>query len=363
MPIAEPAMTVRPGTRRIRVLVVDDSAVVRTVFSSELAKDPAIEVVGTAPDPFVARDLLLEQLPDVITLDLEMPRMDGITFLRKIMKYRPTPVIVVSSLTPSGGQMAMEALAAGAVEVMSKPGAAYSVGDMTADLIQRVKEVASHGVRAMVPGTSHRPVSIAAGPALTLTTNQILAIGASTGGTVAIERILAALPPNVPGIVITQHMPELFTRFFANRLKAMTRLDVREGVDGDSVQPGVALVAPGNKHMLLRRSGARYLVEVKDGPLVNRHRPSVDVLFRSVARSAGRNAIGVILTGMGGDGAQGLLAMRQAGARTVAQDEASCVVFGMPKVAIDAGAVERVLPLDLVAPELLRLAADVTRLG
>jgi two-component system chemotaxis response regulator CheB len=360
-PTLPAAVPVRPGSRPVRVLVVDDSAVVRNVFSSELAKDPGIEVVGTAPDPYVARDLLLEKQPDVITLDLEMPRMDGITFLRKIMKYRPTPVIVVSSLTTAGGELAMEALSAGAVEVMCKPGAAYSVGDMTTDLVEKVKDVAAHGVRAPVaqpPAPAGRPV---AGPALSRTTNQILAIGASTGGTVAIERILGALPANVPGIVITQHMPELFTKFFANRLKAMSRLDAREAVDGDSVVPGVALVAPGNKHMLLKRSGARYLVEVKDGPRVNRHRPSVDVMFRSVARHAGKNAIGVILTGMGGDGAQGLLAMREAGARTVAQDEASCVVFGMPKVAIDCGAVEKVLPLDGVAPEVLRLADELSR--
>jgi len=360
---APPAsLPVRPGPRRVRVLVVDDSAVVRNVFSSELAKDPGIEVVGTAPDPFVARDLLLEREPDVITLDLEMPRMDGITFLRKIMKYRPTPVIVVSSLTTAGGELAMEALAAGAVEVMCKPGAAYSVGDMTTDLVERVKEVAATGVRAPTerpPLAAGQPA--AAAPALTRTTNQVLAIGASTGGTVAIERILAALPPNVPGIVITQHMPELFTKFFANRLKSMSRLDAREAVDGDSVVPGVALVAPGNKHMLLKRSGARYLVEVKDGPRVNRHRPSVDVMFRSVARHAGKNAIGVILTGMGGDGAQGLLAMREAGARTVAQDEASSVVFGMPKVAIDCGAVERIMPLDAVAGEILKLADELSR--
>ncbi len=354
-------LPVRPGSRRVRVLVVDDSAVVRNVFSSELAKDPGIEVVGTAPDPFVARDLLLEREPDVITLDLEMPRMDGITFLRKIMKYRPTPVIVVSSLTTAGGELAMEALAAGAVEVMCKPGAAYSVGDMTTDLVEKVKDVAANGVRAPSerPAPPARPA--AAAPALTRTTNQILAIGASTGGTVAIERILSALPPNVPGIVITQHMPELFTKFFANRLKSMSRLDAREAVDGDSVVPGVALVAPGNKHMLLKRSGARYLVEVKDGPRVNRHRPSVDVMFRSVARHAGKNAIRVILTGMGGDGAQGLLAMREAGARTVAQDEATSVVFGMPKVAIDCGAVEKVLPLDLVAGEVLKLADELSR--
>ncbi|MBK9518763.1 MAG: chemotaxis response regulator protein-glutamate methylesterase [Anaeromyxobacter sp.] len=360
MSLTTPA-PLRPGTRRIRVLVVDDSAVVRNVFSTELAKDPGIEVVGAAPDPFVARDMLLEREPDVITLDMEMPRMDGITFLRKIMQYRPTPVIVVSSLTQAGGELAMEALAAGAVEVMCKPGAAYSVGDMTADLVEKVKEVASTGLRVPADRPAPPPRSGAAAPSLTRTTNQILAIGASTGGTVAIERILATLPPNVPGIVITQHMPELFTKFFANRLKSMSRLDAREAVDGDSVVPGVALVAPGNKHMLLKRSGARYLVEVKDGPRVNRHRPSVDVMFRSVARTAGKNAVGVILTGMGGDGAQGLLAMREAGARTIAQDEATCVVFGMPKVAIDAGAVEQVMPLDLIGAEVLRLAEAAGR--
>jgi len=364
-----PSPSTRPVVRRVRVLVVDDSAVVRNVFAQELSRDPGIEVVGTAPDPFVARELLLEREPDVITLDLEMPRMDGITFLRKIMKYRPTPTIVVSSLTPSGGELAMEALAAGAVDVMCKPGAAYSVGDMTAQLVEKVKEAAAAGIRTPPPSAAAAPpakggatgAAALSAPALSRTTNQILAIGASTGGTVAIERILATLPPNTPGIVITQHMPELFTTYFANRLKSMSRLDAREAKDGDSVVPGVVLVAPGNKHMLLKRSGARYLVEVKDGPRVNRHRPSVDVMFRSVARSAGRNAIGVILTGMGGDGAQGLLAMREAGARTIAQDENTCVVFGMPKVAIDGGAVERVLPLDQIAGEMLRLAEETGR--
>ena len=318
-------MPTPPGVtqRRIKVLVVDDSAVVRTVFQQELAKDPGLEVVGAAPDPFVARDMLLEKEPDVLTLDVEMPRMDGITFLRKIMKYRPTPVVVVSSLTPKGGQLAMEALAAG-------------------------------GLRRALP-----PPAGPLGPvrALARTTNQVVAIGASTGGTVAVERILAQLPPNSPGIVITQHMPEQFTKYFAQRLKQQSRLDVREAQNGDSVVPGVALVAPGNHHMLVKRSGARYLVEVKDGPRVNRHRPSVDVTFRSVARSVGRNAVGIILTGMGGDGAQGLLAMREAGARTLAQDEATCVVFGMPKEAIAAGAVDEVLALPRIATAMLERAA------
>jgi two-component system, chemotaxis family, protein-glutamate methylesterase/glutaminase len=341
----------RGTPRKVRVLVVDDSAVVRSVFSQELAKDPGIEIVGTAPDPYAARDLLLDREPDVVTLDLEMPRMDGLTFLRKIMRYRPTPVIVVSSLTPEGGELALEALAAGACEVMCKPGAAYSVGDMTRELAEKVKDVAAAGIRrapepaASAPHEEPKPLS--------RTTNQVVAIGASTGGTVAIERILSALPADAPGILVTQHMPEIFTTHFARRLSDMTRLDAREATSGDSVVPGVALVAPGNKHMVLRRSGARYVVDVKDGPRVNRHRPSVDVTFRSVARAAGRNAVGVILTGMGGDGAEGLLAMREAGARTVAQDERSCVVFGMPRVAIQIGAAERVVPLDSIAAEIL----------
>jgi two-component system chemotaxis response regulator CheB len=266
-------------------------------------------------------------------------------------------VIVVSSLTPAGGALALEALAAGACDVMCKPGAAYSVGDMTAELVRKVKEVAAAGIRAL-PAAPPPPAPTAA---LTRTTNQVVAIGASTGGTVAVERILKALPPNAPGIIITQHMPELFTKFFASRLKEMTSLDAREAQGGESVVPGTVLVAPGNKHMLLRRSGARYVVEVKDGPRVNRHRPSVDVMFRSVARTAGRNAVGVLLTGMGGDGAQGLLAMHEAGAPTLAQDEATCVVFGMPKVAIDLGAVDKVLPIDRIAPEILQAAQDASK--
>ncbi|HET6439948.1 MAG TPA: chemotaxis response regulator protein-glutamate methylesterase [Anaeromyxobacter sp.] len=344
--------------RRIRVLVVDDSAVVRNVFHQELAHDPQIEVVGTAPDPYVARDLILEKEPDVITLDVEMPRMDGITFLHKIMRYRPTPVIVVSSLTPAGGALALEALSAGACDVMCKPGASYSVGDMTADLVQKVKDVFAAGIRSLPSPAAEPPDRL---KALARTTNQVVAIGASTGGTVAVERILKALPHNAPGVLITQHMPEMFTRYFATRLKEASHLDAREAQGGESVVPGVALVAPGNKHMLLRRSGARYVVEVKEGPRVNRHRPSVDVMFRSVAHTAGRNAVGVLLTGMGGDGAQGLLAMREAGAPTLAQDEASCVVFGMPKVAIELGAVERVVPLDRIAGEIMRAAEDASR--
>jgi len=337
-----------------RVLVVDDSAVVRQIFARELAKDPELEVVGTAPDPYVARDLIVERKPDVLTLDLEMPRMDGITFLRKLMHYHPMPVVVVSSLTPKGGELALEALAAGAVDVMCKPGSAFTVGDMTGQLLEKVKAAAQVDVARQRRAASATPPPPAAPTALSRTTNQVLAIGASTGGTVALEAILRAMPHDAPGILITQHMPEMFTKYFADRLNQLARIQVKEGAEGDSVVPGVALIAPGNKHMLLRRSGARYCVSVRDGPRVNRHRPSVDVMFRSVAQTAGRNAIGVILTGMGGDGAQGLLEMRRAGARTLAQDEASCVVFGMPKVAIELGAAEKVIALEQMAPEILR---------
>jgi len=336
-----------------RVLIVDDSAVVRQIFSAQLARDPELEVVGTAPDPYVARDLIVQRKPDVLTLDIEMPRMDGLTFLKKLMHFHPMPVVVVSSLTPAGGELALEALAAGAVDVMCKPGAAFTVGDMAPLLAEKLKSAA--GVDMSRGRPAPPPVPAGEPRALTRTTNQILAIGASTGGTVALEHILKAFPANAPGTVVTQHMPEQFTTYFAARLKELTRLDVREGKDGDSVVPGVALIAPGNKHMLLRRSGARYYVQVRDGPRVNRHRPSVDVMFRSVAQAAGRNAVGVILTGMGGDGAAGLLEMKQAGARTIGQDEQSCVVFGMPKVAIDAGAVQQVLPLGRVAAEVFRL--------
>jgi len=340
------------------VLIVDDSAVVRQIFAQQLARDPEIEVVGTAPDPFVARDLIVQRQPDVVTLDIEMPRMDGLTFLRKLMHYHPMPVVVVSSLTPAGGGLAVEALSAGAVDVMCKPGSAFTVGDMAQLLAEKVKGAAQADVRkakvdAAPPAGEPR--------ALSRTTNQILAIGASTGGTVAVERILKALPHNAPGIVITQHMPELFTRYFAVRLKEVSRLDVREAQGGESVVPGVALVAPGNRHLLLRRSGARYLTEVKDGPRVNRHRPSVDVMFRSVAHSAGGNAVGVLLTGMGADGAQGLLAMHEAGARTIAQDEKSSVVFGMPKVAIDLGAADTVLDVARIAGEIMNAAESLAR--
>jgi two-component system, chemotaxis family, protein-glutamate methylesterase/glutaminase len=338
----------------IKVLVVDDSAVVRQILQQELSRDPEIEVVGAAPDPYVARDMILEKRPDVLTLDLEMPRMDGLTFLRKLMHYFPLPVVIVSSLTPRGSELALTAMNEGAIDVLCKPGAAYTVGEMGAELIEKVKTAAGVDIRRWAQA-SREPAQEAGAPLLSRTTGQVLAIGASTGGTVAVETILRAMPPNSPGTLITQHMPEFFTQSFAGRLNSISRMSVSEARDGDSVVPGVALIAPGNKHLLLRRSGARYFVNVKDGPHVNRHRPSEDVTFRSVAQSAGRNAIGVILTGMGGDGARGLLEMKEAGAATIAQDEKTCVVFGMPRVAIELGAVDDVLPLDRILARVLKL--------
>ena len=336
----------------VRVLIVDDSAVVRKIFTSELSRDPELEVVGTAPDPFIARDMIVKLKPDVITLDVEMPRMDGITFLRRLMKHYPLPAVVVSSLTPKGGELAMEALDAGAVDVMCKPGAAYSVGDMSVHLIEKIKAAALVNLKSnTVPKKS---VSIQKKRlALTKTTNKIVAIGASTGGTVALQQFLSTLPRNSPGIAIVQHMPESFTKAFADRLNQICEIDVAEAVDGDSVIPGRALIAPGNSHMLLNRSGAKYFVRVKHGPLVNRHRPSVNVLFESVAKYAGANAVAIILTGMGNDGAKGILQMKNNGAYTIAQDEASCVVFGMPKEAIKAGGIDIVKPLDKIPAEML----------
>ena len=340
----------------VRVLIVDDSTVVRHILARELARDPEIEVVGTAPDPYVARDKIVELQPDVITLDVEMPRMDGVTFLRKLMHYRPMPVIIVSSLTPKGGQVALEALDAGAIDVVCKPGTAYSVGDMTVELVDKIKAAARARVsRRRDPSLERPPVRC---QAMSRTTNKVVAIGASTGGTQALQNVLRAMPANAPGIAVVQHMPEHFTRAFAERLNTVCEIQVKEAEDGDSVIPGRALIAPGNRHMLMRRSGARYYVEVRDGPLVSRHRPSVDVLFKSVARYVGPNAVGAILTGMGADGADGMLEMHQAGAATIAQDEASCVVFGMPREAIARGGVDHVLPLDQIAGRLLKLAAS-----
>lgn len=347
----------------IRVLIVDDSAVVRKVLTVELSKYEDIEVVGTATDPFAARDKIASLHLDVITLDLEMPRMDGLSFLAKLMQHYPLPVVVVSSLTPKNSETALKALELGAVEVISKPGSQFSLPDIHRQLIRAIR--AASAARVKTRKSSDR-VSEPCTPrpnnaCSTLhTTHRVIAIGASTGGTQAIEAVLRELPADTPGIVIVQHMPEFFTAPFAARLNKVCRMEVREACDRDDVVPGVALVAPGNHHMVLQKSGARYLVCIKDGPLVHFQRPAVDVLFSSVAQSAGPNAVGVLMTGMGADGAKGLLAMRQNGARTIAQDEHSCVVFGMPREAIKLGAAEVVLPLGQVPQAILNMVSDRT---
>ncbi len=342
---------------KLKVLIVDDSAIVRRIFTEVLSREPDLEVVGTAPDPYVARDKIIHARPDVITLDVEMPRMDGLTFLKKIMHYHPLPVIIVSSLTPRGGAMALQALELGAVEVLAKPGSAFSVGDLGVELAEKIRAAAhvrfdSKKLKDAAPSPPPaRPTP------LVQTTDKIIAIGASTGGTEAIKEILIRLPQNIPGMVIVQHMPPKFTSAFAERLNQQCALEVKEAQDGDTVVTGRALLAPGNYHMLLKRSGARYYVQVKSGPPVHHQRPSVDVLFNSAALSGGANVIGVILTGMGADGAEGLLAMKERGSYTIAQDEASCVVFGMPKEAIKRGATHKVLPLARNPEEIRRALA------
>ncbi len=341
---------------KIRVLVVDDSAVVRKIISEELSKETDIEVVGTAPDPFVARDKILRLKPDVITLDMEMPRMDGLTFLKKLMRYYPLPVIIVSSLTPRSSSLAMEALENGAVEVLCKPGDAYSVGDMGIELKEKIRAAARTNLtRVAARSDSSRPPLPKVASALSSATQKLIAIGASTGGTEALKQVLMGMPANTPGILIVQHMPPHFTRTFAERLNQLCQIEVREAKDGDSVLQGQALVAPGNFHMLLRRSGVKYYVTVKDGPRVHHQRPAVDVLFNSVAQYAGSNALGVLLTGMGADGAKGLLQMKEAGGRTIAQDEQSCVVFGMPKEAIKLGAADAIVPLEFISREIIHM--------
>jgi two-component system chemotaxis response regulator CheB len=339
--------------KKIRVLIVDDSAVVRKIFSEELSKYSDIEVVGTAPDPYVARDKIVALHPDVITLDIEMPRMDGLTFLRKLMKHFPLPTIIVSSLTPKGGKLTLEAMEIGAVDVIAKPGSSYTVGNMSTQLADKIRAAAwAKVIRKENDVADSEDVPL---KALAETSHKVIAIGASTGGTEALKVVLSKLPANSPGIMVVQHMPANFTAAFAERLNSLSQLTVREARDNDSVVPGLALVAPGNLHMILRRSGARYYVEIKTGPMVHHQRPAVDILFKSTAKYAGANAIGVILTGMGADGAEGLLDMKRAGASTIAQDENSCVVFGMPKEAIKMGAADRVLPLGQIAAEMMRM--------
>jgi len=345
-------------TDKIKVMIVDDSAVVRQVVSQALANDPGIEVIATASDPLFALEKMRTSWPDVLVIDIEMPRMDGITFLKKIMSERPTPVVVCSSLAEQGAQASFEALAAGAVAIITKPkiGLKNFLEDASDNIVQAVYSAAKSNVRALHASAAPVQPSLSADAmlsagqnlALSRTTDQVVAIGTSTGGTQAIEAVLTRLPATSLGIVIVQHMPAVFTAMFAERLHSLCQIEVREAQNGDRVIPGRALIAPGGKHMMLKRNGAQYVVEVADGPLVNRHKPSVDVLFRSVAKFAGVNALGIIMTGMGDDGARGLKEMHDAGAKTIAQDEASCVVFGMPKEAIKLGGVDFTLPLDQI---------------
>lgn len=352
---------------KIKVMIVDDSAIVRQVLQSVLNKDPAIEVISAVADPLFAMNRMAIQWPDVIVLDIEMPRMDGLTFLKKIMAERPTPVVICSTLTDKGAETTMQALSAGAISIVTKPkiGLKDFIQDAASDITNAVKAAAKanmsnirplrapvmvrekNGVESLIPNGNS---------AMSKTTEHVIAIGTSTGGTQALEFLLRALPTNSPGIVIVQHMPEKFTASFAERLDSICDIHVSEARHNDRVLPGHALIAPGGKHMMLKRSGAQYVVEIIDGPLVNRHKPSVDVLFRSTAKCAGKNAVGFILTGMGDDGARGLKDMYDAGSPTVAQDEKSCVVFGMPKEAIALGAANKVLALNQIPQEIMRYA-------
>lgn len=349
-------------TEKIKVLIVDDSAVVRRSLEAILSSDPGIQVMGTASDPFVAARRIREEVPDVITLDVEMPRMDGITFLKKIMSQYPIPVVICSSLVGNGSQTALKALEYGAVEIIAKPlmGTKKFIEESRIRICDAVKAAsAATGKRPMKPHIIEPKRTadvILAKPvhnAMVQTTEKVVVVGASTGGTEALRIFLEALPLDAPGVMIVQHMPEHFTAGFAQRLNSLCRVTVKEAENGDSVLRGRALIAPGDRHMLLKRSGSRYYAELKDGPLVSRHRPSVDVLFRSAARYAGRNAVGVIMTGMGDDGARGMLEMKESGAVTIAQDEATSVVFGMPMEAIKRGAVDRVMALQAIPAAVL----------
>ncbi len=359
--------------RRIKTLIVDDSAIVRKILTEALAGEPDIEVVGTAPDPYVARDKILALRPDVLTLDIEMPRMDGLTFLRKLMSSHPMPVIVISSLVHSSCKASLEA---GAVEVLAKPGGPYSVGELRLALATKIRAAAASrprrgethpetaaGAPAKSPARGLPALAARSLPALTdgFDPATVIAIGASTGGTEAIADVLTRLPEHCPGIVITQHIPANFSRAFAERLDRICQMRVKEAVNGDELAPGLALVAPGDFHMLLHKRSGRYFVSVKEGPRVCYQRPSVDVMFQSVSEAAGRHAIGVILTGMGADGVAGMLQMKQAGAQTIAQDEESCVVFGMPREAIRMGAVDHVHPLANIPGAILSaIRANIT---
>lgn len=356
---------------KINVLIVDDSAVVRMAISKVLSKEKSINISAAVADPIFAMKRMDIEWPDVIVLDIEMPRMDGITFLKKIMAERPTPVVICSTLTTKGAETTMQALDAGALTIITKPkiGLKDFLEESANDLIHAVKSAANSNVKniiqkkptVLVPPAaklSADAVLSQATSAMTKTTEKVVAIGTSCGGTQALEYILSALPRVCHGIVIVQHMPEKFTAAFAERVNKISQIEVIEAKNGDRVIPGRALIAPGDKHMMLTRSGAQYKVDVRDGPLVNRHRPSVDVLFRSAAKCAGKNAVGFIMTGMGDDGAAGLKEMHDAGSYTVAQDEASCVVFGMPKEAIKRGGVDKVTSLQNIVTEIINIKDD-----
>jgi len=375
-------MGVVPGQRKIRVLIVDDSAVVRKMLNESVNREPDMEVVGLAPDPFVARDQLLTLEPDVITLDIEMPRMDGLTFLTKVMQYRPTPVIIISSVCQSTCDIAVEAMRRGAVDVLAKPSGPYSVGEIGKTLPDKIRAASLARVRVRAAtagpgevagvtrgGNPSKAASPAAGAPSTTRPGAIhglatqsqtpyppgslIAIGASTGGTQAIEAMLTTMPGDSPAMVITQHMPPVFSSSFAARLHSLCRMEVKEAQDGDIVAPGRALIAPGDYHLLVKRVDGVLRAAVRQGPRVHYQRPAVDVLFQSVAELQLRNTVGVLLTGMGSDGAQGMLRLRESGAFTIAQDEATCVVFGMPKVAIEAGAAISVLPIERISGAVL----------
>jgi len=364
MPETKPTIAA-PATRTARVILVDDSAIVRQVLQAQLSRQPGIEVVATAADPFAAREKILELKPDCVVLDIEMPRMDGLTFLKKLMKFHPVPTIICSSITPKGCTLAVECLEAGAFEVVSKPGGNFSVGDVATRLAELIRAATHAPKQAIAAAAATVPVLTAvnaltpAKPKMLPTafrpglSDRLIAIGTSTGGTEALREVLSALPIDVPPIVMVQHMPEGFTKAFADRLDRLCKIAVKEAEDGDALIPGRALLAPGNRHMRLVRDGggasSKWIVRVADGPRVLRHKPSVEVLFESCAQYAGKNAMGIIMTGMGNDGATGLLSMRKAGALTVGQDEPSCVVYGMPREAALCGAVQVVSPLDRIA--------------
>ncbi len=351
------------ANKKVRVLIVDDSALVRQVLQDILSSDPQIEVMATASDPYVAAAKIRNEVPDVITLDIEMPRMDGLTFLEKIMTQHPIPVLICSSLAGKGSETALRALECGAVDIIQKPrlGMKQFLEESRIRLCDAVKAAAMARLKLHTKKWKVEPKLTAdsviekpSGHAMIQTTEKVVVVGASTGGTEALRVFLQAIPADGPAIAIVQHMPEQFTAGFARRLDSICRISVKEAENNDTLMPGRALIAPGNRHMLLKRSGARYYAELKDGPLVSRHRPSADVLFRSAARYAGRNAVGVIMTGMGDDGAKGMLEMKNAEAFTIAQDESTCVVFGMPHEAIRQGGVEKVLPLQSIAAEVIR---------